>query len=118
MSKTRADLVNRIAKYLGKVVPGEALGAVEYQTIDDELDQLTANLVQRGILTASFDLDEIEDEYFKPTARVFTCDLCTDFSVPLQSLQGFQNEPAQSLSELRVLGRQSNASDVISFKNY
>jgi hypothetical protein len=118
VSKTRADLVNRIAKYLGKLVPGEALGAVEYDMIDGELDQLSANLIQRGILTAAFDIEEIQDEYFKPTARVFTCDLCTDFSVPLQTLQGFQNEPNQSLSELRVLGRATNSSDVIRFQNF
>jgi hypothetical protein len=116
--KSRADLVNRIAKYLGKLVPGEALGAAEYSSIDDELDQLSANLIARGILTSAFDIDEIEDELFKPTARVFTCDLCTDFSVPLQSLQGFQNEPMQSLSELRVLARAPVSEDVIPFQNF
>jgi hypothetical protein len=105
VSKTRADLVNRIAKYLGKLVPGEALGAVEYDMIDGELDQLSANLIQRGILTAAFDIDEIETSISSPRLGCSLATFAPTFRCRLQTLQGFQNEPNQSLSELRVLGR-------------
>lgn len=115
--RTRADLVYRVAKFLGKVIAGEPLGPVEYQTIDDEIPSIVSNLNSRGV-TYVADNDEIEDEMFDPLARVIACKVCTDFSVPLASLAGFENEPRRSEAELRALGRDANSNDVIRFVNF
>lgn len=122
--RTRADLVNRAAKFLGKLVAGQALAAEDYDSIDEELPSIIENLNSRGI-TYVADLDEIEEAGFLPLARIVAATVATDFSVPLNTLVGFvgptpeTTEPRKSELELRALARSGNStSDVIRFQNF
>lgn len=115
--RTRADLVNRAAKFLGKLVAGQALESEDYASIDNEVDSIIDNLNARGI-TYIQDSQSIEDAGFVPLARIVAANVCTDFSVPLSSLAGFEGEPLRSEMQLRALGRDSKTSDRISFENF
>jgi hypothetical protein len=122
--RTRADLVNRAAKFLGKLVAGQALSAEDYQSINDEIPSIVENLNARGI-TYIPDVEEYDEAMFLPLARIVVATICTDFSVPLNSLAGFigptpqTTEPLKSENELRVLGRQANSPEtVITFQNF
>lgn len=115
--RTRADLVYRAAKYLGKVVAGQALESEDYEAIDNEIDSLIANLNARGI-TFIPDDESISDEGFLPLARVLAAAVCTDFAVPLNALAGFEGEPMRSELELRALGRAGITNDRIRFENF
>ena len=110
-------MVYRVAKFLGKVIAGEPLGAVEFQTIDDEIDSIVANLNSRGV-TYIPDADEIEDEAFDPLARVIAAKVCTDFGMSLANLAGFESEPMRSERELRVLRRDAKTTGAIKFVNF
>jgi hypothetical protein len=122
--RTRADLVNRAAKFLGKLVAGQALSAEDYQSIDDEIPSIVENLNARGIAYIP-DLEEYDDAIFLPLARIVAAICAPDFSVPLNTLSGFvgpspqTTEPLKSENELRVLGRQANSPEtVIPFQNF
>jgi hypothetical protein len=122
--RTRADLVNRVAKFLGKLVAGQSLSAEDFASIDDEIQSVVDNLNARGVTYIS-DVDNIEEAVFLPLARIITTVVATDFSVPLNSLVGFvgptpaTTEPRKSELELRTLGRTvASSDDVVSFKNF
>jgi hypothetical protein len=122
--RTRADLVNRAAKFLGKLVAGQALSAEDYASINDEIPSIVDNLNARGV-TYIPEVEEIEDAMFMPLARIVAANVATDFSVPLNSLVGFvgltpaTTEPRKSELELRTLGRTAASSeDTIPFQNF
>jgi len=122
--RTRADLVNRSAKFLGKLVAGQALSTEDYASIDEEIPSIVENLNARGV-TYIPDVEEIEEAMFLPLARIIAATIATDFSVPLSSLVGFvgptlaTTEPRKSELELRTLGRTAaSPDDVIPFQNF
>ena len=64
---TAEQLINKAAGILGKYVPGEALGDVEHETIDNCIDTVLreiAKIVDIG------DRDEIPDLLFETIARL------------------------------------------------
>ncbi len=80
MTKTADDLVYEVAAILGKAVAGEALGQPEYDTIDNNIDPVLAeieNIVYVG------DRDDIPDRYFQTIARL----------VAVHSAAKFNNAP-------------------------
>lgn len=99
MSKTADNLVYEVASILGKAVAGEALGAVEYDTIDGNIDPVLAEISR--IVYVS-DRNEIPDEYFQTIARL----------VAVHSAAKFSNAPvdltavAQHEARLRYLATQ------------
>jgi hypothetical protein len=115
--RTRESLVNRIAKLLRISVAGEALGAVEFASINDEIPSLVATLNSRGVVYIP-DVEEIEDDIFDPLARVLASRLCTDLGVTLGDIPGFETEPMRSEMELRSISRSPSVNDVIPFVRF
>lgn len=77
MFKTADNLVYEVAALLGISVVGEALGSVEYTTIDDNIDPVLAeieNIVYIG------DRDAIPDRYFQTIARLVAVHSAAKFS--------------------------------------
>ena len=77
MSKTADNLDYEVAAILGKAVAGEALGQPEYDTIDNNIDPVLAeieNIVYVG------DRDDIPDRYFQTIARLVAVHSAAKFS--------------------------------------
>lgn len=102
-SKTADNLVYEVAGILGKSVAGEALGPVEYETIDGNIDPVLeeiSNIIYVG------DRDDIPLKFFQTIARL----------VAVHSAAKFSNTPvdlatiAQHEQRLRYLAAQSPTS--------
>ena len=77
---TSEELINRTAALLGKFVPGEALGAIEHDTIDRCINSVLAELAKIVLI----DREQIPDQYFETAARLCAIYAAADFSnVPL-----------------------------------
>lgn len=74
---TLDDLINKTASILGKLVAGEALGIVEYNTIkgcvDDVVDEVAS-------IVAITDTNEIPGKYFLTIARLLAVHAAAEFS--------------------------------------
>jgi hypothetical protein len=77
MSKTADNLVYEVAGILGISVAGEALGNIEYETIDGNIDPVLAEL--EGIVYIG-NRDDIEDRYFQTIARLVAVHSAAKFS--------------------------------------
>lgn len=77
LSHTSEELINKAAAILGKFVPGEALGAVEHDTIDGCIDDVLAELAK--IVTIP-DRDDISNLYFETVARILAIYAAAEFS--------------------------------------
>ena len=77
---TSEELINRTAALLGKFVPGEALGAVEHDTIDRCINSVLAEIGKIVFI----DREQIPNQYFETAARLCAIYAAADFSnVPL-----------------------------------
>lgn len=81
MSKTADNLVYEVASILGKAVAGEALGQPEYETINNNIDHVLAEIQE---IVYVGDRDDIDDKYFQTIARL----------VAIHSAAKFSNAPA------------------------
>lgn len=117
MSKTRADLVSRALKFLGKLRAGQAPEAEDYQSVDDEIDPLLENLKFRNIVYVP-DPDDIDDAIFQPLARRLAGECAADFAVDLTLPEMALCIPANAENELLALAPKSSDDDVISFVDY
>lgn len=115
MSKTRADLIARTLKLLGKLRSGQAPEAEDSQSVDDEIDPLLSNLSRRSVITVP-DPDEIEDDVFQPLARRLAAECADDFGVDISTMSMIN--PINAESELRALTPATGDSDVIAFYDY
>jgi len=70
------ELINRTAAMLHKYVPGEALGAIEHDTIDRCIDSVLAELAKIVIIHR----EQIPDQYFETAARICAIYAAADFS--------------------------------------
>lgn len=77
MAKTADNLVYEVAGILGISVAGEALGDVEYQTIDSNINPVLAEI--SGI-TYIGDRDDIPDNLFQTIARLVAVHSASKFS--------------------------------------
>ena len=99
------ELVNRTAALLGKYVPGEALGAVEHDTIDRCLGDVLAEISK----IVEVDRTQIPNMYFETVARLCAIYAAADFSnQPLDLNAVFQHE-----QRLRYLVAQSPTYEVL-----
>ena len=73
---TSEELINRTAAILGRYVPGEALGAIEHDTIDRCVDSVLAELARIVVI----DREQIPNQYFETAARVCAIYAAADFS--------------------------------------
>ncbi len=76
-TKNARDLVYEVAAILGKYVPGEALGSVEYDVIDGCIDSVLGEV--RPIVYIG-DRDEIPLEYFQTIARLVAVHAAAKFN--------------------------------------
>jgi len=77
MSKTADNLVYEVAGILGKAVVGEALGQIEYDTIDGNVDPVLAEISSIAYVG---DRDSIPDELFQTIARLVAIHSAAKFS--------------------------------------
>ena len=77
LSHTSAELVNKAAAILGKFVPGEALGAVEYDTIDACIDDVLTEISKIVVIA---DRDDIPNLVFETVARLVAIYAAAEFS--------------------------------------
>lgn len=77
MPKTADNLVYEVAGILGKAVVGEALGQIEYDTIDGNIDPVLAEI---SSITYVGDRDSIPDELFQTIARLVAIHSAAKFS--------------------------------------
>ena len=73
---TSEELINRTAALLGKFVPGEALGAIEHDTIDRCIDDVLAELSKIVMI----DKEQVPNIYFETAARLCAIYAAADFS--------------------------------------
>lgn len=88
MSKTADNLVYEVAGILGISVAGEAIGAVEYTTIDGNIDPVLAEISDIAYIG---DRDDIPDRYFQTIARL----------VAVHSAAKFSNAPVE-MAQIKV----------------
>lgn len=77
LTHTSDDLINKAAAILGKYVPGEALGAIEHDTIDRCIDDVLEE-VSKIVIVA--DRDEIPNILFETIARLVALYAAASFS--------------------------------------
>lgn len=77
MSKTADNLVYEVAGILGISVAGEALGPVEYTTIDGNIDPVLAEIED---IVYVGDRDAIPDVFFQTIARLVAVHSAAKFS--------------------------------------
>jgi hypothetical protein len=73
---TSEELINRTAALLGKFVPGEALGAIEHDTIDRCIDDVLAEMSKIVVV----DKEQVPNLYFETAARLCAIYAAADFS--------------------------------------
>jgi hypothetical protein len=87
LTHTSAELINKAASILGKYVPGEALGAVEHDTIDSCIDDVLEEIAKIVMVP---DRDAIPNLLFETIARLVAIYAAAAFSntqAPLQAIQ-------------------------------
>lgn len=87
MSKTADNLVYEVASILNRYVVGEALGDIEYQTIESNIEPVLSEVAD----IICIDRDDIPDRYFQTIARL----------VAIHSTAKFSGTPAD-LEEIRL----------------
>jgi hypothetical protein len=110
LSHTSAELVNKAAAILGRYVPGEALGAVEYETIDGCIDDV---LTEIGKIVAVPDRNDIPNLVFETIARILAIYAAAEFSNQPLDLAAIE----QHERRLRYLIAQSPTYEILS-SNY
>lgn len=80
--KTRAQLIERALKSIGALEPGEAPSSEDYDTVDDLIDPLIAQLAEDEVINIQ-DPDQIELAVFLPLARLLANAAGPDFGSPI-----------------------------------
>jgi hypothetical protein len=105
LTNTAEEAINETAALLGKYVPGEALGAVEHDTISRAIDRVLAES-QKIIVV---DRDQIPNTYFETFCRLFAITAAASFSnVPREMAVVLEHE-----QRLRYLVAQSPTYEVL-----
>ena len=73
---TSEELINRTAALLGKFVTGEALGAIEHDTIDRCIDDVLAEISKIVVIYK----EQVPNIYFETAARLCAIYAASDFS--------------------------------------
>ena len=85
------ELINRTAALLGKFVPGEALGAIEHDTLSRCIDSVLAEIGK----IVGIDREQIPDQYFETTARLCAIYAAADFSNAPLDLQAVKQHESR-----------------------
>lgn len=81
MPKTRAQLVEKAISLLQQAGAGEPIDAEDFQTFDDAVGPLLAELSEAEIVTVG-DTEAIDDAIFLPLARILMNEVGEDFGRP------------------------------------
>jgi hypothetical protein len=76
LTHTAEETINRTAAILGKFVPGEALGAVEHDTIDRVIPDVLAEIGKIVII----DKEQVPNIFFETVCRMIAIYAAADFS--------------------------------------
>lgn len=109
LTHTQEEAINRSAALLGKFVPGEALGAVERDTIGRCVDDVLAETGKIVVI----DRDQIPNIYFETLCRLIALYAAADFSNQPLDLQAVHNHEMR----LRYLVAQSPTYELLA-SNY
>lgn len=112
LSKTRSQLIERAAKDLGIIEPGETLSTEDRETFDGLVDPLIAQLSAESIVTIQDD-EAIENEYFLPLARLLANIAGPDFGSPINEVAKMQDEKI-----LRKLSTAAASSETLKAKYF
>lgn len=89
--KTRAQLVERAGVNLGLVQPGEALSSEDFDTLDDLVDPVLAQLAAENIYYVG-NSDEIDLEIFLPLASILANHAGPSFGSPINDAALFRDQ--------------------------
>jgi hypothetical protein len=78
MAQDRNALIHRALRNLGVLPQGQSPSAEEYQSVDDLIDPMLANLKERNI-AMPINADYIEDEFFIPLGHVLAAVAAPEF---------------------------------------
>jgi hypothetical protein len=106
LTHTSDELINKAAAILGRYVPGEALGAVEHDTIDRCIDDV---LVELSKIVAITDRDAIPNLYFETVSRLVAIYAAGEFSNQPKDLGAIEQHEAR----LRYLIAQTPTYEVL-----
>lgn len=76
-TRTASDLVYEVASLLGILESGEALGSIEFDTIDKAIDPVLEEVADIAYIG---DRDDIPNRYFQTLARLVTVHAAAKFS--------------------------------------
>jgi hypothetical protein len=102
MSRTRADLVNRVLQKLGAWEVGQEPSPERYALVDGELPSTLATLSRTGLYTVN-NIERIADEAFSPLAVLVAFDLKSEFAVSGDELLSLTAEAARAEGALYTI---------------
>jgi hypothetical protein len=85
MSKSRAELVERVLKILGVLAAGQEGSTEDAATADDQIEPVLAELAGRRIVYVA-DYDTYEDDTFNSIAECIAVSLAAEFGADLSHL--------------------------------
>ncbi|MDO9364675.1 MAG: hypothetical protein Q7T60_17235 [Sphingopyxis sp.] len=91
MPKTRAELVNKAISLLQQEGAGQSIDTEDFQTFDDAVEPLLAELSFAHIITVG-DVEAIDDAVFLPLARLLMNEAGEDFGRPTDPAFRQENE--------------------------
>lgn len=110
LTHTEEEAINRSASLLGKFVPGEALGAVEHDTIARVIPDVLAEIGKIVVI----DKADIPNLYFETVCRLIAIYAASDFSNTPRDEQGiFDHE-----RRLRYLVAQSPTYEILATNHF
>ncbi|WP_022722873.1 hypothetical protein [Rhodopseudomonas sp. B29] len=110
-SRTASDLVYEVAGLLGILEAGEALGPVEFDTIDKAIDPVLEEVSDIAYIG---DRDDIPNRYFQTLARLVTVHAAAKFSNATPDMQAIRTHEQR----LRELAAQATSADVVQFEDF
>src|SRR3954468_7298981 len=102
MTRTRADLVNRVLQKLGAWEVGQEPSPERYALVDGEIPSTLATLSRTGLYTVN-NVERIADEAFSPLAVLVAFDLKSEFAVSGEELVNLTADAARAQAALYTI---------------
>ena len=113
-TKTRAELVRKVAENVGLAQPGEVLSAEDSSTIDGAIDPAVAMLGKLDIADIG-SVDEIEEAFFLPLADWIADKIKASYNKAGDA--ALAAAAAQAETDMRVLSRPTASRRTLSADN-
>jgi hypothetical protein len=112
MSKTRAELGERVLKILGIVAAGQEASTEDAATADDQIEPVLAELSGRRIVYVA-DYSTYEDDTFNPIAECIAVSLAAEFGADLSHLVDPITKLPFAEDRLRKITRQTGTGKML-----